>query len=174
MRYLESHDIHISWIDKACIDQTNSTKQAEAINSMDLVYKNATKSVGLLSTPIYTTSGARLLASLLDRDLSFEDDAGDFRFYQDIHVERIVKVIRILEDLVGDSWWSRSWIYQEEYLSSLRMDLLIPVKPSVRVPGCYGEIAGEFCAQATRFREQATIFPLAYLATGWKQYHASC
>jgi len=82
--------------------------------------------------------------------------------------------LAILEDLVGDSWWGRAWIYQEEYLSGLRMDLLIPVKPCVQVPGCYGEIAGEFCAQATRFREQATIFLLAYLATGWKQYHASC
>ena len=174
VKYLEAHDIDIFWIDKACIDQANPIKQAEAINSMDLVYKNATQTVGLLSTPIYSCTGAQLLANLLDGDLSFEDNAGHFHFCPDICTETMSKVIHILEDLTSDGWWDRAWIYQEEYLSGLRMDLLIPVKPGVRVPGRYGEIAGEFCAQATRFREQATIFLLAYFATEWKQYHQSC
>jgi hypothetical protein len=54
------------------------------------------------------------------------------------------------------------------------MDLLIPVKCGVRVPERYGVIAGEFCAQTTKFREQATIFLLACLATEWTPYHATC
>jgi hypothetical protein len=173
VKYLKAHDIDIFWIDKACIDQANPIKQVEAIHSMDLVYKNATQSVGLLSSPIYASTGAQLL-TCLDGDLSFEDGAGDFHFCHDIRAETIPKMIHILEDLVGDTWWGRAWIYQEEYLSSLRMDLLIPVKSGVRVPERYGVIAGEFCVQATRFREQATIFLLACFATEWERYHVSC
>jgi hypothetical protein len=174
VEYLKAHNIVTFWIDKACIDQANPIKQAEAINSMDLVYKNATKTVGLLSTQIYSSAGARLLASLLDGDLSFEDGAGDFQFCSVICTETIAKVIHILEDLTDDSWWNRAWIYQEEYISGLRMDLLIPVKSGIRVPERYGVIAGEFRVQATRFREQATIFLLACFATEWKRYHVSC
>jgi hypothetical protein len=46
---------------------------------MDLVYKNATKSVGLITTPIYTNTGVHLLR-LLDGDLSYKDDSGNFHF----------------------------------------------------------------------------------------------
>jgi hypothetical protein len=174
VKYLKAHDIDTFWIDKACIDQANPIKQAEAINSMDLVCKNATKTVSLLSTPIYSSAGARLLASLLDGDLSFEDGAGDFQFCFVICTETVPKVIHILEDLTDDSWWDRAWIYQEEYISGLRMDLMTPVKSGIRVPERYGVIAGEFCVQATRFREQATNFLLACFATEWKRYHVSC
>jgi hypothetical protein len=174
VKYLKARGTDIFWIDKACIDQANPIKQAEAINSMDLVYKNATQTVGLLSSPIYSSTGAQLLANLLDGDLSFDDGAGDFHFCPDTDPETIRKVIHILVDLTKDSWWGRAWIYQEEYLSGLRMDLLIPVKSGVRVPWRYGAIAGEFCAQATRFREQATILLLACFAIEWKQYHTSC
>jgi len=84
---------------------------------MDLVYKNATKSVGLLSTPIYATTGAQLLGHLLNGDLSFEDDSGNLQIYHNVPDKTVVKTIRILKALVQDSWWDRAWIYQEEYLS---------------------------------------------------------
>jgi len=47
---------------------------------MNLVYKNATKSVGLITTPIYTNTGVHLLRLLLDGDLSCKDDSGNFHF----------------------------------------------------------------------------------------------
>jgi hypothetical protein len=172
--YLEVHRIDTLWIDIVCIDQANPDKKAEAINSMDLVYKNATKSVGLLTTPIYTSTGARLLGLLLDGNLSYEDDSGNFHFCQNTCDAMVVKVIRILQDLVRDSWWERAWIYQEGYLSDLRMDLLIPARSSDQVPGCYDPIPGEFCVQATKFRKKVSIFLLACSAIKWKRYHASC
>jgi hypothetical protein len=71
---------------------------------MDLVYKNATKSVGLLTTPIYTSTGTRLLGLHLDGNLSYEDDSGNFHFCQNTCDAMVVNVIRILQDLVRDSW----------------------------------------------------------------------
>jgi hypothetical protein len=70
VRYLKTHDIDIFWVDKACIDQANTIKQAESRNSMDFVHKNAKKTVGLLSIPICSSTGAQLLASLLDGDFA--------------------------------------------------------------------------------------------------------
>ena len=78
--YLEARRMDTVWIDIACIDQANPDKKAGAINSMDLVYKNATKSVGLITTPIYTNTGVQLLRLLLDGDLSYKDDSGNFHF----------------------------------------------------------------------------------------------
>jgi hypothetical protein len=172
--YLEARRINILWIDIACIDQANPDKKAEAINSMDLVYKNATKSIGLLTTPIYTSTGARLLGLSLDGNLSYEDDSGNFHFWQNTCDATVIKVIRILQDLVRDSWWERAWIYQEEYLSGLRMDLLIPVRCSVQVPERYDPIPEEIRVQATKFRERVRVILLACSAIKWKRYHASC
>jgi hypothetical protein len=170
--YLEARRMDTLWTDIACIDQANPDKKAEAINSMDLVYKNAIKSLGLLTTPIYTSTGAHLLGLLLDGDLSYKDNSDNFHIWQNTRDAAVIKVIRILQDLVTDIWWERAWIYQEKYLSGLRMDLLILLRPSVQVPECYDPIPGEFCVQATKFREQVSIFLLACSAIKWKRYHA--
>jgi hypothetical protein len=168
--YLVAQNLDIFWIDKACIHQGNVEKKAEAINSMDLVYKKSTKSIGLLSSPILTSNGATLMAKLFDGKLTTKDDFGNFRFTQGVSNQTVAKVVRILEDLIGDDWWKRPWIYQEEYLSGLRMDLLVPIEPKVQVPSGYNLVPGEFCVQATRFREQTSRFLLACP----KRYHATC
>ena len=80
VKYLKKREIDIFWIDEACIGQDNSREKAEAINSMDLAHKNAIKSVGLITTPIYTNTGVQLLRLLLDGDLSYKDDSGNFHF----------------------------------------------------------------------------------------------
>lgn len=152
------------WIDQVCIDQNNFAKKARAINSMDLVYKRARKSIGLLSSRISTSNEARFLGSLLDGQLARREGLGSFRFIPAVSMKTITKIRRVLQFLTEDDWWKRAWIYQEEYLSGIRMDLLIPVKSGVRIPFPYGRIPGEFCAQATNFREQAIIFLLACLS----------
>ena len=174
VKYLKKRKIDIFWIDEACIAQDNPREKAEAINSMDLVYKGATKTVGLLSSPIRKSIGAQLMGNLFDGKLSAQDRLGGFHFHQGVCYGTISKVIRILQNLVGDGWWNRAWIYQEEYLSGLRMDLLIPVNSGVQVPSPYGWVPGEFCVQAATFREQTTIFLSAYSSTGWYYYRDTC
>lgn len=164
LMYLLVCKLDTFWIDQVCIDQNNFAKKARAINSMDLVYKRARKSIGLLSSRISTSNEARILGSLLDGQLARREGPGSFRFFPAVSMKTITKTRRILQFLTEDDWWKRAWIYQEEYLSGVRMDLLIPVKSGVRIPFPYGRIPGEFCAQATKFREQATIFLLACLS----------
>ena len=69
VKYLESADINIFWIDAVCIDQSSDARKARAMNSMDLVYRNAERSLGLLTTPIRTRKGLRLMQLLLSGQL---------------------------------------------------------------------------------------------------------
>lgn len=66
INYMTVHKLDTFWIDKACIDQRHPKNKAKAINSMDLVYQKADKTVGLLSRQIYSSNGALMLAGLLD------------------------------------------------------------------------------------------------------------
>lgn len=161
VKYLRAFNENLFWVDKACIAQHDSAEKARAINSMDLVYKEAKRSVGLLSSPIRAKSDADLLASLLDGQLSEKYSTRKFCFKKRVDKKTIRETVRVLRSVIGDRWWSRAWIYQEEYLSGTRMSLLIPVAAGVRVPEGYGKVRGEFCVQATKFREQATKFLLA-------------
>jgi hypothetical protein len=170
--YLEAYKLDTFWIDKACIDQKDSKRKTRAINSMDLVYKKADKSVGLLSSRIYSSSGARMLGALLDGHLSDENNLGQCQFRPGACDRTIAKVIGVIRDVTGDPWWKRAWIYQEEYLSGICMDLLIPVDAGVYVPLPYGRVPGEFCVRATTLRKQVTIFLLAYLAIDGNEHNA--
>jgi hypothetical protein len=168
--YLVARNLDLFWIDEARIRQGNAKKKAEAINSIDLVYKKSTRNTGLLSSSILTSNGAALMARLFDGKLTTKDDFGKIHLTQDVSNQTVVKVVRTLEDLIGDDWWKRAWIYQEEYLSGLRMDLLIPIESKVRVPSGCNLVPGEFCVQATRFREQTSRFLWACP----KRYRATC
>lgn len=110
------------------------------------------------------------MARLFDGKLATKDEFDNFRFTRVVSNQTLAKVIRILEDLIGDDWWKRAWIYQEEYLSGLRMDLLIPIESKVQVPSGYNLVPEQFCVQATKFREQSSRLLLACP----KRYHATC
>lgn len=172
VKYLRACELDTCWIDEVCIDQGDMVTKSKAINSMDLVYKRARRSLGLLSSPIRSNNAARLLESLLDGRIAFEDDRGRFRFKQRVRKKTIVTLLHTLEALTGDDWWKRAWIYQEEYLSGPRMDLLIPVGPGFESRNYYGRIPGEFCVQAIKLREQATIFLQACSTHNWSDTNA--
>lgn len=172
VKYLRAFNENLFWVDKACIAQHDSAEKARAINSMDLVYKEAKRSVGLLSSPIRTTSDAVLLASLLKGDLIEECSSGQFHFSRTADDQTICEAIRVLRCVVEDEWWGRAWIYQEEYLSGMRMDLLIPTNANARAPSGFDEVKGEFCVQATLFREQSTMFLLACCASD--EFRSAC
>ena len=158
-KYIRHHDIDIFWIDKECIDQAESSQKVRAINSMDIVYKNATKSVGLLSTPILTRGGQRLMRALMSGNFATMNPEGRYVLLPHVSLSQVSKMLTLLSSLAGDVWWSRAWTFQEEYVAALRMDLLIPIAHGYSATP--GAIEGELCVNAAEFREQSTIFLLA-------------
>ena len=174
VKYLEFANIWVFWIDRICIDQNNDAKKARAMNSMDLVYRNATKALGLLTTPIRTKKGLRLIELLLSGQLCREQKGSGCVFQANIDYYDVISLIQILHDLTNDPWWTRAWVFQEEYLSGLQMDLLIPIAPGAHTDSNPSFIPGELCVGASDLRKHPTIFLLAYKNTPWKRYQASC
>lgn len=98
------------------------------MNSMDLVHRHAGKSLGLLSTPIRAKTGLRLMELLMDGHLSREDGMGGHMFLPGFPFSTIAQVVSILRDLAKDAGGAdRAWVFQEEYISGIKMDLLVPL-----------------------------------------------
>lgn len=167
------------WIDKDCVDQSNYEEKELAMDSMDLVYSGSQYPVGLMSTILRTENEIRTLQALLSSGGDCELTCGGLTIEQ---------VMNLLELLYKDRWWQRAWIYQEEYLAGLRMDVLIRHDPDLEwvkkevfstesedetgsegreETSCESEsgdqddhIVEEICFRATELRQAATSFLL--------------
>lgn len=165
--YMEFTGLDLFWIDRACINQFNAEERSNAINSMDLIYQGAAKSVGLLTTPIRTQRGLHLIESLMEgnsyRDLKMRQNYWD-----------TINTIEVLHNLIEDPWWHRAWIFQEEYIAGPRMDLMIPLAEGVQ-PFARDSVAGkDLIVNCIQFRRQTTDFLMLYRNTGWRRYRSSC
>ncbi|KAK4909380.1 hypothetical protein LTR49_021832 [Elasticomyces elasticus] len=111
VKYLDHSQISLFWIDQECIDQKNTGQKVQAINSMDLLYKNATKSLGLISTPILTRDSLSLIHLLMNGSLAFEDEMGVYAIRPGIGIALGLEVVALLANLAAEMWWSRAWTF---------------------------------------------------------------
>ncbi|KAF2158469.1 hypothetical protein M409DRAFT_61628 [Zasmidium cellare ATCC 36951] len=182
-KYLLFTGFDIFWIDRICINQDDQEEKQEAMNSMDLIYKHANKSVALLSTPIRSQSELCILVRLVSGEFAFST-GGHCKLSQSVSWTTMKKAMQVLRRITKDSWWTRAWTLQEEYVAGVKMDILLPLGPGVgSIPGS-GDIPGEYCVSATHFRTQATIFLEACLGCtnilkqqanrSWTRYKTLC
>lgn len=146
------------WIDQYCIDQTNEIEKRISIDSMHLVYSGSEFPVALLSTVLKTANSILLLRALLDGELASEDGIN-----ADCDKRKIEQVLNLLQSISADRWWTRAFTFQEEYLSGIRMMLLVRVIPKLeglkkRIFSHSGKIDEEICFGAAHFRKVATLF----------------
>lgn len=155
------------WIDKLGIDQLEGSDEMEiAIQSMDLIYKQSTLSLGLLFVRIDSKEQIERLHDLMSGICVTEsqNDQGKIEYSLAISLEKAREVLDVLDLVIKDTWWERAWIFQEEYLSGLRMRLLIRSSQSryLRSTMGFGNIPGELEVGAVDFRKEATRFCLAF------------
>lgn len=156
------------WIDKLCIDQEEGSDEKQiAIQSMDLVYKQSKISLGLLFVRLDSKEQVRCLHSLLCGKCATQeaDRHGNVKYILTTDIEEAKEVLNVVDLIVKDNWWDRAWIFQEDYLSSLQMQLLIR-SSQYYAHGqihMFGVIPGELQVQAANFRTAATVFCLAFL-----------
>lgn len=174
MKYLSHTGLKLFWIDRACIDQDDAKTKARAMNSMDLVYQNAERTLGILSTPIRTKNELKVLISLMDRKFTSQPPRGLPIFRPHVSRASIERAIHVLERLTQDPWWKRAWVFQEEYVAGTKMDLLFPLAFRGQGHSDYEQIPGELCISATFLRQEATLLLLAYLEKGWHKHRSSC
>lgn len=173
-KYLLHKGLKLFWIDQVCIDQKDAKVKTKAMNSMDLIYKHAEKTLGLLSTPIESAVELCLLVSVMNGELTCQSPRGLSTFRPHVDAGTIERTIRVLKRLTKDIWWKRAWVFQEEYIAGINMDLLFPVNVVRQGRSDYEQIPGEFCVSATTFRQEATLFLLAYRQCPSRTHRASC
>ena len=157
------------WIDKLCINQHASDEKEIAVQSMDRVYQYSPCTLGLLFTEIASIDDLSLLARLLDGDCA--EVEGTKLTLTITHTES-AKVLELIERILQDRWWHRAWIFQEEFLASKNMILLLPCpfdhRPKFKKYGRasqFGETRGEIEIRALDFRTMVTTFCLALSAS---------
>ena len=174
IKYLSCEGLELFWIDQACIDQDDDGSKMKAMNSMDLIYKHAERTIGLLSTPIESAIELRLMVRLMNGELTVQSPRGLSAFRPRVGSGTIDRIVRTLKRLTEDDWWKRAWVFQEEYVAGTKMDLLFPLSACRQGCSDYERIQGEFCISATFFRREATLLLLAYQQSGMRRHRASC
>ena len=166
------------WIDKACINQDASDEKEIAVHSMDLVYQYSGRkvvldgqerwvgcSLGLLFVEIKTVAELTMLRRLLDSKFA-ENIDNEPRLL--VPVEEAVSVLDLIEKILNDNWWHRAWIFQEEFLASRHMILLVPCAldrtglfENENGVDLFGKTADEIEVRPLNFRTEVTNFCLA-------------
>jgi hypothetical protein len=155
------------WIDRLCIDQLEGSDEKEiAVQSMDLIYKQSTLSLGLLFVRIDSKEQIERLHDLMSGNCvtDWQNDQEKIEYSLAISLKKAREVLDVLDLMIKDTWWERAWIFQEDYLSGLRMRLLIRSSQSryLRSSMGFGDIPGELEVGAAGFRREATRFCLAF------------
>jgi hypothetical protein len=170
IKYMEYRGSELFWIDQECIDQDDNKGKDVAMQSMGSVYSLSNLPVGLLSVPIESEEHLDLLTELLDGDLV--KDNGEQKRQLLVTRARAWIALEFLNQLTSDKWWSRAWIFQEDYLSQTKMMLLIPHSPILEYRkraryDLFNKLPSELCVNSATFRTKATEFCLAYKKMEW-------
>lgn len=124
IEYAIHYNIPYIWIDQDCIEQNDREGKIAGIQSLDLVYRRAEYSVGLLRETL--RSQRHIDALLAIREVQRTVTAPDASL-PEVDWEAICE---LLEHLATDEWFTRSWILQE-YALAKDMRLLVKCPPDL-------------------------------------------
>ena len=163
LRYANHIGIFRLWIDKECSPQEDLVEKQTAMDSMDLVYRHSRHPVGLLAVVFDDQSEVDYLQTLMTGDSVVQNNEDEYpKLVHSAESCTSLGIFNVLVHLYKDRWWTRAWIFQEEYLSSTAMQILIRRKQGILARRKFGFVRGEICLSAVDFRKQATLFLLAF------------
>jgi hypothetical protein len=170
IRYKQTRGVMLPlWIDQLSIDQEDIPEKEIAMQSMDLVYKNCTYVVGYLWTQFQTQTEMNRLSELLNgRIVGRKLVEGKVVLIRGIDNKAMREVLDLLTIITNDVWWTRAWIYQEDYLAGRRMWLMIRHSNQLRKPPVHnklGLLRGEVVVDSNELKTYATLFCLACFET---------
>jgi hypothetical protein len=166
IRYKQAPGVMLPlWIDQLSIDQKNTLQKELAMQSMDLVYKECTYAVGYLWTQLQTQTEMDRLSELLGgRIVEQKLVDGNPVLVRGIKHEVLREVLDVLIRVTNDVWWTRAWIFQEDYLAGRDMWLIIRHDSGLRKPTAHnklGSLPGEVVVKSDELKTYATLFCLA-------------
>ena len=105
------HGVRLVWIDQECIVQTDRKDKEEGINSMDLVYQQATHALALFNARITSEAQAKAFVKSMTGQ--------EFEPYE------FKAAVDVFEKISADKWLTRSWCFQESASAGESMRVLI-------------------------------------------------
>ncbi|KAI0904053.1 heterokaryon incompatibility protein-domain-containing protein [Ustulina deusta] len=165
-KYMNCFNLRHLWIDRECVVQEDGEEKETALQAMDLVYHCSKHPIGLLYEPTVSIAELELLEGLMTGQF-VEKSGPAFKLSSGISSQRASQTLELLEAIVRDKWWTRAWIYQENYRGGTDMKLLIPHCISSENYRnnhitLFGNIPGELILNSTSFHKAATAFCLAF------------
>jgi hypothetical protein len=175
LRYAKHKNVCRFWIDKECSPEEESSEKQTTMDSMDLLYRTSRHPIGLLAVILETQTEVNHLQSLMLGHAivgGSEDEYPRLKYSTTSNVS--LGIFDVLVHLHTDRWWTRAWIFQEEYLSSTHMQILIRCEPGLVARRRLGSVQGEICLNAVEFRTQATFFLLAFKWEAHRNFAKKC
>lgn len=175
LRYAKHKNVCRFWIDKECSPEKESSEKQTTMDSMDLLYRTSGHPIGLLAVILETQTEVNHLQTLMLGHAivrGSEDEYPRLKYSTTSHES--LGIFDVLVHLHADRWWTRAWIFQEEYLSSTHMQILIQREAGLVARRRFGSVQGEICLNAVEFRTQATLFLLAFKWEARRNFAKKC
>ncbi|MCJ1314407.1 hypothetical protein MMC25_008089 [Agyrium rufum] len=164
------------WIDKLSINQENKREKEMAMQSMDMVYRECTFGVGYLWVKIEKQVQLDRLSALMTGRIVRDQRKNPPILKDVISPQTAREVLDVLDRITDDQWWTRAWIFQEDYLVGTKMWLLIRHSPELDKSGTekeFGRLSEELVVRSQAFRKYATLFCLACLQRMGQNHYGS-
>lgn len=165
--YMRYEKVEYLWIDEECIAQEDIEERKRAINEMDWLYHHGSHPFGMLTRIVKEEFELYLLAQILQGDMLFRSKySGQVLLKKGINAE-VWAAIQLLDEITSDIWWTRAWIYQENYHGGDCMNLLMPHERKfeslkLKHADLFGTLEGELVIESIGF-EVLTDLCLAFI-----------
>jgi hypothetical protein len=114
-------------------------KKRTAMDSIDLVYRQSRHPVGLLAVVFDDQSEVNYLQTLMMGRSVVQNNEDEYpKLAYSARSRTSLGIFNVLVHLYKDRWWTRAWIFQEEYISSTAMQILIRHKQGILVRRKFG------------------------------------
>lgn len=166
--YMRYEKVEYLWIDAECIAQEDSEEKQRAIDEMDWLYHHGTHPFGMLTRTVKEKFELYLLAQILQGDMLIQSKYSGEVLLKEGITAKVCAAIRLLDKITSDIWWTRAWIYQENYHGGECMNLLMPHKRKfedlkLKHAGLFGTLEGELVIKSIEFSEVLTDLCLAFI-----------
>lgn len=148
--FAQHHGYRLLWCDQEGIDQNNREDKEPAIQAMDIVYERAAVCLAPLDIEIDTQAQLDALATATEPS-PFPKWDDWIEWVENMPWKTILAIAEVAQTISSDTWFSRSWIFQESTAAYATM-LLIKCKKDLDVPEHLGNLSGEIELPMCAFR----------------------
>ncbi|KAI1357829.1 hypothetical protein F5Y08DRAFT_138338 [Xylaria arbuscula] len=180
--YMRARNVKLLWVDRQSIPQRECKaacshkgckQKRAAVQTMDLVYQRSHHPIALLENHMCSLDDLNILVAILQGKLAKGNGkTRQFQLSEETSLDKAQRALGLLIAITGDRWWTRAWIFQENYVARKNMTLLIRHPPDLEIrkreSNIFGDVPGELCINSTEFCHQATRLCLALRMHGVK------